>query len=304
MTTYQSWLQSNIEFLHQLGKLKQYPYLYKALRANGDRLRRFLIALLDMLKFCVAGDGEKLPEQHGCAPVMATEQYISKMLIRAGIEPEAAGGKQLHYNLVLLHSFWLIKRVIRPRAQFETPSEEAEIPKFLYADLYTDSQLAKIEDRVRRWAIVTGRRKRLSKDDIIWLYGQRDADLVFIPSTRSETDASLEATDRFITAYRSAKASKHNSQPVTISDVSYQLRRLYNQDTAKIRDTIHRANIPLFMEYGLQNRQMTAEEKSQYGITDRTYWAIMPVPEKIIEEMRDKRTYWEQEEEPDGELIF
>ena len=312
MTLYQSWLQTNISILYDLEKLKQYPALYKTLRANGYRLRRFLIALLDLLKACIDFDGtEKLPDQHGCVPVMATVEYISPMLLRAGIERELATGTAVKYNLVLLHSFHLIKRVIRPRAPGEPYSDKH--PKYIYADLYTDNQLTKIEERVKRWAMVTDGRKRLSRDDVYWLYGQHDKDLIFIPDKEEKFEDSWATLQTFYQAYESARISQNNGKPVTIKQVEDKLWKPmkqayprpeskpldeYNHEIyRKIQTLVREAKIPLFVEYGLQNRRLTAQERQQYGITDHVFWAIMPVPEDVLEEIRSKRTEWDTKED-------
>ena len=306
---YLSWLRRNIDLINS-SQLRKYPYLYRFLIANHDAMRIFLTALLEVL----AGEVKnpfvcRLPDKYSCIPVMLTESRLKEKLLYNGMYFSQESLDQtwdVHDKLVLLHSFYLIKRAILPRQEddepepWETPSNDYEkVPKFLYADLYTEKQLALIEDRIRRWSIVTGRRHRLNKDDIIWLYGQREADRIFVPSTRNITGSSIYAKDTFIEAYQRAKDSKHDDKPVTKKDIETQLIAHYLLNDNDIRDLIHRAKIPLFMEYGLQNRQLTAEEKTQYGITDRTYWAIMPVPEEIVEEMKAKRTDWDFEEEPD-----
>ena len=69
----------------------------------------------------------------------------------------------------------------------------------------------------------------------------------------------------------------------------------YNHEIyRKIQTLVREAKIPLFIEYGLQNRRLTAQERQQYGITDHVFWAIMPVPEDVLEEIRSKRTAWEE----------
>lgn len=296
-TIYIHWLKSNRELL-TAAKLQEYPYLYKMLIANHDAIRRFLIALTDVLiREAMDENTYRLPDRHGCIPVMLTEHRLKDKLKFDGME--FSPGSQdytwdIHDKLTLLHSVWLIKRVIAPSNQ-ASAQDDRSCPKYVYADLYTLEHLARVEDRVRRWAIVTGRRQKLSKDDCIWLYGQHDADLIFIPSTRTETTASLDAVTRFYDAYLRAKQKQKDSPIITIKAVQDQLWAMLKADkqavdTYRINDICHRAKIPLYIEYGLQNRQLTRDEKAEYGIADRTAWGIMSADAQTVSEMRSKRS--------------
>ena len=301
--TYLRGIRYNIDLIKS-NRLREYPSLYRLLIANHDAIRIFLTALLEVL-IAEVGNPQvnRLPSKHGCIPVMITEARLKEKLAHKGMYfPEESRGYtwDVHNKLVLLHSFYLIKRAIRPRGRFELPSDDYEkIPKYLFVEWYNERQLAIIEDRIKRWSIVTGRRQRLNKDDVIWLYGQREADRIFVPSTRNITGSSIYAKDTFIEAYQRAKDSKHDNKPVTKKEVETQLIAHYLLNDNDIRDLTRRAKIPLFMEYGLEDRRLTAEEKAKYGITDRVYWAYMPVAEDTLEELRNKRTEWDSEEEPD-----
>lgn len=293
---YVGWLKSNRDMLSN-ARLQEYPHLYKMLIANHDALRSFLIEITDILiRDTMNAYTHRLPDQHGCIPIQLTVDRLKGKLKYDAMELTG----DAHDKMVLLHAVWLIKRIIAPAPQMPN-QDSGKYPKYIYADLYTPEHLSRVEDRVRRWAIVTGRRQSLSKDDCIWLYGQHDADLIFIPSTRTETQASIDATYQYVQAYRRAEA-RATGHPVTAKAVKSQLWKLFQnivpEDSPdkrrliirdKVNEVCHRAKIPLYMEYGLQNRQLTKEEKAQYGITDRTAWGIMKADEKIVSEMRKKR---------------
>ena len=316
---YIRWIRYNIELINS-PRLKQYPALYRLMIANHDTMRIFLTALLEVLIVEVLNTNVvRLPEKHGCIPVMLTAARLKEKLAYKGMYFSQGSLDQagdVNDKLVLLHSLYLIKRAIKPRDRFDQPSDDYEkIPKYLFVEWYSERQLAIIEERVQRWEIVTGRRKKLNKDDIIWLFGQREADRIFVPSTRNISGASIFAKDTFMEAYRSAQTRHPDSPLITKKMVTDQLwepmkKQYEKRDTEslseynsriwyEITDTLQRAKIPVFMDYGLQNRPLKAQEKKQYGITDRTFWAYMPVDEETLKEMRSKRTDWEWDEEPE-----